>query len=203
MSDGKRSTDGYAENAAALVVQYESITFDDVHRDILHLVPAAPARAIDIGAGTGRDAAALAARGHQVLAVEPTAELLAEARRLHASPLIEWLDDGLPELARVRARGERYDLAFLTAVWMHLDAAERGAAMAALASLLTPGGLVFMTLRHGPVPPGRRMFDVSADETAALAGANGLAEIHRGSREDMLSRGAVTWSVLALRRGGV
>ncbi|MFX5622495.1 class I SAM-dependent methyltransferase, partial [Acinetobacter baumannii] len=82
MSDDRRSTDGYAENAAALTVQYESITFDDVHRDILHLVPAAPSSAIDIGAGTGRDAAALAARGHQVLAVEPTVELLAEAQRL-------------------------------------------------------------------------------------------------------------------------
>ncbi|WP_204324597.1 class I SAM-dependent methyltransferase, partial [Stenotrophomonas maltophilia] len=71
---------------------------------ILHLVPAAPVRAIDIGAGTGRDAAALAARGHRVLAVEPTAELLAEARRLHPSALIEWLDDGLPELARPGTR---------------------------------------------------------------------------------------------------
>lgn len=203
MSDGKRSTDGYAENAAALTAQYESITFDDVHRDILHLVPVAPARAIDIGAGTGRDAAALAARGHRVLAVEPTAELLAEARRLHPDPLIEWLDDGLPELARVRARGEQYDLAFLTAVWMHLDLAEREIAMAALASLVAPGGRVFMTLRHGPVPPGRRMFDVSADETVALAMPHGLTEIYHGTRGDMLSRGTVTWSVLALRRVGV
>ncbi|QCI69316.1 class I SAM-dependent methyltransferase [Phreatobacter stygius] len=185
-----------------MTAQYESITFDQVHHDILHLLPAEPVRAIDIGAGTGRDAAALAARGHRVLAVEPTAELLAEARRLHPDPRIEWLDDGLPELARVRARAERYDLAFLTAVWMHLDAAEREAAMAALASVMAPHGLVFMTLRHGPVPPGRRMFDVSADETAALAVANRLTDIHRGSRGDMLSRRAVTWSVLAFRRTG-
>ena len=36
-----------------------------------------------------------------------------------------------------------------------------------------------MSLRHGPVPPGRRMFDVSAQETADLASMHGLAEIHR------------------------
>ncbi|SCG08174.1 hypothetical protein GA0115255_123563 [Streptomyces sp. Ncost-T6T-2b] len=55
------STAGYAEAADALAVQYEQVTFEDVHRDVLHLLPSAPARILDVGAGTGRDAAALAA----------------------------------------------------------------------------------------------------------------------------------------------
>ena len=57
----------------------------------------------------------------------------------------------------------------LTAVWMHLDEDERAAGMASLAGLLAPGGQILMTLRHGPVPPGRRMFDVSAAEIALAA----------------------------------
>ena len=42
------------------VNQYEGLAFADVHRDVLHLFPATPSRVLDIGAGTGRDAAAFA-----------------------------------------------------------------------------------------------------------------------------------------------
>ncbi|MBA9855396.1 hypothetical protein D7S65_06330 [Ralstonia insidiosa] len=52
---------------------------------------------------------------------------------------------------------------------MHLDEAERKAAMSAVAGLVRAGGVIVMSLRHGPVPDGRRMFDVSADETIAVA----------------------------------
>jgi hypothetical protein len=40
---------------------------------------------------------------------------------LHASPMTEWVDDSLPDLAAVRARGEELELIMLSAVWMHLD----------------------------------------------------------------------------------
>ncbi|MFH8882192.1 hypothetical protein [Streptomyces californicus] len=63
LADG--STAGYAEAADALAVQYEQVTFDEVHRDVLHLLPAASARVLDVGAGTGRDATAPAARGYR------------------------------------------------------------------------------------------------------------------------------------------
>jgi protein-L-isoaspartate O-methyltransferase len=53
-------TEGYAESADALAGRYESISFADVHRQILHLIPRTSSRILDIGAGTGRDAAALA-----------------------------------------------------------------------------------------------------------------------------------------------
>ena len=125
-------TEGYGETAAERARQYESIGFADVHANILHLFPTAPSQIIDIGAGTGRDAAAFAERGHSVTAVEPTAELRAEAERLHARWPITWIDDSLPDLDRVHERGECYDVVMLTAVWMHLDAAQRERAMVRL-----------------------------------------------------------------------
>jgi SAM-dependent methyltransferase len=197
MSD---STAGYASIADQLVVQYEGISFEEVHGQILHLIPAKAGRALDIGAGTGRDAAALARRGFSVTAAEPTAEMAAHGQRLHAGLDITWIDDALPHLPLLTARGETYDLIMLTAVWMHLDATERVTAMQAVASLLASGGRLAMTLRHGPVPRGRRMFEVSADEVVAAAQPCGIELLHRGTRGDMLSRDAVHWDVLMLER---
>ncbi|MFC3677483.1 class I SAM-dependent methyltransferase [Ferrovibrio xuzhouensis] len=190
------STDGYTAEADVLAERYERIRFEDVHAAILHLLPATPCRAIDIGAGTGRDAAALAARGHAVTAVEPTAAMRAHGQRLHPGSGITWIDDGLPDLARVEGT---FDLVMLTAVWMHLDAGERARGMARLAALLAPQGLAAMTLRHGPVPPGRRMFEVSGAETVALAAPHGLQAVLQAQRGDMHGR-EVTWTQLVLRR---
>jgi len=195
-TDHIQGTAGYGAQAQALAAQYESVTFADVHRDVLHLFPRTAGTVLDIGAGSGRDAAALARMGHRVTAVEPTAELRAEGQRLHVDGAIDWRDDHLPDLARTRASGQRYDLILLTAVWMHLDAQERATAMQALAALLAEGGRAVMSLRHGPVPEGRRMFDVSADETIALAASHGLTVCHHSKREDMLGREGVSWSFL-------
>jgi SAM-dependent methyltransferase len=196
-----RGTEGYAGEADALVRQYESLSFADVHRHVLHLLPRPPADVLDIGAGTGRDAAGLADLGHLVTAVEPTAALRLRAQQLHPSPRIEWIDDSLPDLRAISSREGSFDMVMLTAVWMHLDAAERIRAMPVVAALLRPGGLMILTQRHGPVPAGRRMFDVLASETIALAEAHGLTCIQRLEGGDShFNRPGVTWDRLAFRR---
>jgi len=192
-------TEGYGETAAERVKQYESIPFAHVHRHMMHLFPTMPSRVIDIGAGTGRDAVGFADLGHAVTAVEPTPELRAEAQRLHPHPAITWIDDSLPDLDRVHALGERYDLVMLTAVWMHLDQAQRERAMARVAPLMQPGGMMALSLRHGPVPAGRRMFEVSAQETCELAGRHGLTVIHESKGAAVLSGPDVWWDRLAFR----
>ena len=192
-------TEGYGETAAERVKQYESLAFADVHRAILHLFPTTPSRVIDIGAGTGRDAAGFAELGHTVMAVEPTPELRTEAQRLHPHPAITWIDDSLPDLDRVHALGKRYDVVMLTAVWMHLDLAQRERAMARVAPLVGPGGMMGLSLRHGPVPAGRRMFDVSAEETRALAARHGLAVIHESQGAAVLGGPDIWWDRLAFR----
>ena len=191
---------GYGANASILAAQYESITFADVYRDLLHLFPVRPSAVLDIGAGSGRDAAELARRGHQVVAAEPTAELRFEGQQLHGSLAIEWVDDHLPTLTVVRQSNRRFDVVLLTAVWMHLDPDEREVAMEAIAQLTADDGQVFMSLRHGPIPEGRRMFDVSAEDTIRLAARHGLRCDHEVKREDMLGRPDVRWSFLAMRK---
>lgn len=194
-------TEGYADQADALVGRLDAIRFADLHRPILHMIPQAPCPVLDIGAGTGRDATALAAMGHHVVAVEPVAELRRHAIALHRSTNIEWLDDSLPHLAALLARGQRFDLVMLTAVWMHLDRAQQQQAMPNLATLTADDGRISITLRHGPVPAGRRMFDVTSDETIALAHAAGLTlALRLDNQPSQFNRTDVTWTRLVLAK---
>jgi 2-polyprenyl-3-methyl-5-hydroxy-6-metoxy-1,4-benzoquinol methylase len=204
MSEGVRGTEGYADEAAELLRHYESISAAELHEAISHLIPKRPGKMADIGAGTGRDAAWLAEMGHHVVAVEPVDVMRNAAMTIHPSPRIEWLDDSLPDLALLRARGERFDLVMLTAVWMHLDEAERARAMPHLAALAKPGGAVAMMMRHGPVPQGRRMFEVSAEETIGMAAPLGLhpvVNLHRESTQAANRAAGITWTILAFVKG--
>ena len=193
-------TENYAEEAPELFKRYESVSFADHHRSVIHLIPTTPGRVLDIGAGTGRDAAGFVALGHAVLAVEPTEELRRGAMALHPSPMIEWIDDSLPDLAIVHARGEKFDVVMLSAVWMHLDELQRRKAMPNVAVLVRNGGVMIMSLRHGPVPPGRRMFEVSAEETIALAQPLGLRCTLSQDLEPSLRQPGVSWTRLAFRK---
>jgi SAM-dependent methyltransferase len=192
-------TAGYREEAPALLKRYERRNFEDVHRLILDLLPPAPALALEIGAGTGRDAAGLAARGYQVIAVEPVDEMRQGAQALHPDPSIVWIDDGLPDLKLVAALKRRFDLVMMTAVLMHLNAPTRARALAVIASLMKPGGLLAMTLRHGPVPDGRTMFDVSAHDirtTCAPLFLSVVLEVETVASD----QADVTWTRLVLRK---
>ena len=71
------------------------------------------------------------------MAVEPTPELRTHGQRLHREAAITWIDDALPDLDKVHARGERL-LVMLTAVWMHLDPGQRERAMARIAARCSP-----------------------------------------------------------------
>lgn len=200
MSVRVSGTEGYAEAARELLENWKNILFAEHHQSVLHLIPNAPASILDIGSGIGADAAAFAAMGHRVVAVEPTDELRIPGMSLHPSPRIEWLDDSLPELALLLTRGQTFDVVMLTAVWMHLDGQQRRYAMPKVASLLREGGVMIMSLRHGPVPQGRRMFDVSAEETVQLAQAQGLYPVlnmRTKSTQVQNQLAGVTWTRLA------
>jgi SAM-dependent methyltransferase len=196
-------TQGYDQDVESFFARADSVRFADKYDAVLHLMPAAPSRILDIGAGSGRDAADFAAMGHTVLAVEPTPVLLAGAIARHGHPAIAWLDDGLPDLAAVLARGETFDLILLSAVWMHLDPVQRRRAMPNVAALLAERGILILSLRHGPVPPGRRMFEVSGAETIDLARTQGLAlqlREERGSIQAANRLAGVTWTILAFEK---
>jgi 2-polyprenyl-3-methyl-5-hydroxy-6-metoxy-1,4-benzoquinol methylase len=194
---------GYAQEAKLLLKRYEGVSFVDKHRCVLHLIPREPCDALDIGAGSGVDAAWLADKGHRVLAIEPTLEFRVAGMAMHPSPLIEWIDDSLPALSVTTGLLRKFDLVMITAVWMHLDEEERGRAMRNVASMLKPDGVLLMSLRHGPAPMHRPMFEVTAEETTQLGRLNSLHPIlslRTESAHPANRRAGVQWSHLAFDR---
>jgi SAM-dependent methyltransferase len=191
-------TAGYEKDLDTLVQKLEAISFEALHREVLPLFPSPPALILDVGSGSGRDAAAFAELGYEIVAVEPATGLRERAHKLHPSPRILWIDDDLPDLLSLY---EEFDVVMLTAVWMHLTLAERPRGMQRIASLLKPGGLTCLTLRNGPVPEKRRMFVVSAADTIGIAEAAGLTPVvHLENQVAVSGNPGVTWTRLAFRK---
>jgi SAM-dependent methyltransferase len=115
----------YDANAHSLAAPYEAVP-PLLSRDWLaDLLPPAPALLVDVGAGTGRDAAAFADAGCKVIAIEPSSGMRAEAARLHPSPRIRWVTDTLPALLGTERLGIAADALLLSAVWQHVPPADR------------------------------------------------------------------------------
>ncbi len=188
----------YEQHATRLVTQYESLLFEDVHAGLITILPAPGATVLDIGAGSGRDAAWLAARGYDVVAVEPSEAMLAHARAKHRSSRIQWLSDSLPDLAKVRRLGLSFDLILLSAVWMHIPPAARQRALRKLATLLAPKGRIAISLRLGAPDTERAMYEVSLPELTGLAQQFGLRIVHTSDSQDKLGRSEVSWTNVVL-----
>jgi SAM-dependent methyltransferase len=189
----------YDTNAGAVAALYEQVAADAVHSWLAGLLPKGKASVLDVGAGSGRDATWLAAQGHEVIAVEPSSGMRAEASRHHPGAGVRWISDALPELGTLTRSGISFDVILLSAVWMHVAPSERRRAFRKLINLLKPGGLLAMTLRHGPAEPERGIHSVSLEEVEALAREYGAFVETSRETKDALGRDDVRWTQVAIR----
>lgn len=183
-----------------MLEQYERTGFKDVHADWLHLLPTA-GDVLDIGAGSGRDSAYMAAHNLQVVAVEPASNFRELGAAVHPHPNIKWLDDTLPNLSNTLLLNKRFDLILLSAVWMHLTALERKTAIHILCSLLNPNASMIITLRHGESGDDRVMHPVRYDEITLLL-SNTKYKSRLLSKDsnsvDVLGRKEVSWQTVQI-----
>ncbi len=161
-------------------------------------IPTKPGLVIDIGAGSGRDAAWFAAMDWSVIAVEPAERLRSYARELHPSPRITWENDRLPDLSKLLRTGVAGDLVWLSAVWMHLPLGERRRAFRKLVTLMKPGGRLMISLREGPLAYDRPMFPVSIGEIEELSREHGLAVRALPTSLDAMGRADIRWTSAVL-----
>lgn len=190
----------YDLRAAELAAEYEAFVPTGYRATFASLLPAGRDRlALDVGAGSGRDAAWLAGLGFEVVAAEPAAGMREAGKRLHCDAGVRWVDDRLPALDATHALGLSFDVVLLSAVWQHVAPGDRQRAFRKLATLLKPGGLMVVTLRFGPAPADRPMHEVSLGEIEGLARDYGLSVVRVEQREgDARRRPGVHWTTVAL-----
>lgn len=141
---------------------------------------------LDLGCGTGKLAALLAAQGRRVVGVDPARPMLDIARSREGGRTVEWIEAD----ARDVRLGAPFDLVVLTghAFQVFLTEADRAAALATIAAHLTEGGRFVFDTRN-PLAreweewtpaSSRRSFDhprhgrVDAWNTARLEPATGI-----------------------------
>jgi SAM-dependent methyltransferase len=169
---GGSANDGYGRSFARLVESGEDV--DGEARLADALLPRG-GRVLDVGSGMGRVAAALRARGHQVVAVEPDAALVAQSRRTY--PGLDVLEADILAVTTdaLEAHGgpTTFDLVVLVGNVMVFVAEDtERQVLSRVADLLAPGGrvLVGFHLQGGPATARR----YPADEFVTDAAAAGL-----------------------------
>lgn len=171
-----RVLNGYETDALDLIERFEAVSSADLFGPVNDHLPRHLSRVLDIGAGTGRDAAWFAAQGHEVVAVEPVDAFRIAGQGRHTSPRISWIKDRLPDLSKTIAFGVTYDFVVVSAVWQHLRAPARRTAFPVLRKLTSDGGKLVMSLRHGRGARSRPVFPAKVSETKVLAAQNGFSK---------------------------
>lgn len=161
--------DGYVEDASFLIPSFEAIPSSDLLANVVDFIPDYNCRVIDIGAGTGRDAAWLASQGLNVSAIEPVSEFRQAGKSLHPSALIEWFNDSLPSLSLITQLNEKYELALLISVWQHVPESEKITSLTNIHSILNENGRLIISVRNGPGSINRKCYATSAEETITQA----------------------------------
>lgn len=194
----------YTEHAAEIAQRYESVVSPVERYFSLAFTPGA--RVLDVGCGSGRDAARLLASGYDVYGIEPVEALRHVAGAAHPE-LAGRIGEGcLPRTGD--AFGGGFDGILCSAVLMHVPDTDLLDAALAIRRLLKPGGRLLLSipasrgdLLHGDRDANGRLFSpYSADEISLLLERLGFVLISRWESDDVLGRAGTSWSTLLLER---
>lgn len=180
---------------------YDSVDAGKLNAWLDPYIPKERACILDIGTGSGRDAAWFASKGHSVCAVEPDPQLYQAAKaKLHDSkPPFTLVEDRLPDLKKTGVvSGMSFDLILLNAVWMFIPETQRERSFRKLITLLKPRGIIAFTLRT-PCESHRGMHPTSVSEIEALAKGHGAYVEFTQEVEDLLGRPGVKWHHIIVR----
>lgn len=192
----KSSSNYYNRNAKQLFEKYQGLDSNKVHASWLKHLPVKPGVALDIGGGSGRDAAWLAKRGWDVIAVEPATMLFELGQNTTNSLSVTWLDDCLPGLLKLQPYQHKFSLILVNAVLMHLPHQQRVESMENLVSLMAEDSLLIITLRQGPDSEGRKLYQVPTQEIVKFAESKSLQVKTSNVLPDELKRDGITWQTI-------
>lgn len=189
----------YQAHATDLAVRYESAE-SPVARFFASAFPQG-SRVLDVGAGSGRDIAALLASGYDACGAEPSQALRQEALRHHPELQNRLAETSLPNLGQ--PFGGAFDGVLCSAVLMHVSEADLFDAAFSLRDVLKPHGRLLISLplsrpdvKAGRDPFGRMFSAYTAEHLQLLFERLGFQAIGRWDSNDALGRAGTRWYTL-------
>ena len=165
--------DYYDRHAVTFIATTRDVDMSDAWGRFLAAVPSrpdGPARILDAGSGSGRDAAAFRVLGYDVKAFDASPAMVA-ATQAHAAV----------ETRRIRFEDFAWEHSF-EGVWacaslLHVADADLPGVVGRLAAHLVSGGALYLSFKRGTgerVKDGRRFTDMTAETLAALLDRSGV-----------------------------
>lgn len=183
--------DYYRQNAQRFFTDTASVDMSAFYPPFVDCLPPG-ARILDAGCGSGRDVKAFSEMGFEVEAFDASAELVALARQLSGKPVAQMRFQDVDAV-------ERYDGIWCCASLLHVSDAELPGVMTKLAMALKPGGVGYLSFKHGRgerEKDGRRFTDMDRAGLQKLvegintAAGDILAKTTMGIREEAGSEDA-------------
>lgn len=133
--------DYYRQNAQRFFTDTASVDMSALYPPFIDCLPPG-ARILDAGCGSGRDVKAFTEMGFVVEAFDASAELVALARQLSGKPVAQMRFQDVDAV-------EKYAGIWCCASLLHVSQAELPGVMTKLAIALKPGGVGYLSFKHG------------------------------------------------------
>ena len=195
----------YEDNADEVTRVYEEVEFSRVIDRILFYTRPGD-RLLDIGSGSGRDAARLLSLGLDVTILDGSTEMLKRATSLH--PELAGRELLCPLPGRIPVPSERFQAATAWAVLMHFEKDALPELFSEIARVLKPGGLFAYsanTMRSGLDSKendsrGRHFTCLHATEWESLHVAAGFKTLEAEETTDITGRPGIRWATYYTRK---
>ncbi|MCX7031268.1 MAG: methyltransferase domain-containing protein [Spirochaetes bacterium] len=145
----ERTVSRYDSHARELSRRYESADMSQLYTMLLRYLPPKGASVLELGCGSGRDAAFLLASGYEVTAVDASAGMVAEATRFHPELAGRVSCAAIPFPADSPLLQRSFDAVVSIAVFMHIPDNDLAAAASQLRVLVRQGGILFLEVSSG------------------------------------------------------
>jgi 2-polyprenyl-3-methyl-5-hydroxy-6-metoxy-1,4-benzoquinol methylase len=183
-----RNTEFYERNADAFYRDTVTTDMTPIYERFLPLVKPA-GRILDAGCGSGRDSLAFLQRGYQVNAFDGASEMVKRASALTGINVERLTFESLLDTPL----REKYDGIWCCASLLHVERDRLASVMDALVRTLTPGGIMYMSFKHGEtnrLKNGREFTDLNEQGLEMILATIGGCELvdHWVSGDQRLGR---------------
>lgn len=195
----------YEEHAESAAAAYEEVDLRPVVTPIMGYLPDG-GKLLDLGCGSGRDAAFFLEQGYDVTALDGSGAMLAEAAAYHPELVGRFVHHRLPEPLPFDSGS--FDILLSMAVLMHLERHSLPQAFDEISRVTRVGGVVAYSANTerpgldeaGNDEKGRHFSCLDIDAWETMHRAANLESVAVWENDDITGRPGIRWATFVCRR---